>query len=254
MPGLLQLFLPLHGDFHIKILLGEVVDEFLLAGLTTGLRDFCDRFGRNFEIGRFLTSPRGNFNGLHITLMDDISVGITMSKYLSKIQPISIYQWKLINPFRHKQYNQAWTEKELTEFHRLCGSLNFIRHAILRQDSFVVVCLQQSVHRLSVATVNLVNRLLQNVWNLTPFSCFFLPLFSLIRLPFFLLAMIILAVRPTAKLLIFLGYISQRGVKLGIFMDWIGLVQKRICFSRFAFIGAKILAAATSTDRVIPSL
>ena len=163
-----------------------------------------------------------------------------MDEYLQSIKGIEITR------SRRKEQDSPCSKSEITEFLGLTGSLNFLGHGSLPQASFVASHLQQLVGDLRVKHLTTANKAFQEIKDLSTKVTFLSP--STLSDPTYL-AFSDASVGKSAY--------GQTGYISGIYfpdgnrrlfhaIDWLSCKQQRICFSS---IGAKILAAAASTDR-----
>ena len=161
-PGLQQLFIQRDENSCVILAVAKVVDDFLIAGISSAIQKFHKEISRRFTVDRFLFGQALIFNRLHIRQEEDFSVYVNMKEYLQTIQPLEIPH------LRRKEHNSKCKKEEVSNFLGLTGSLNYLGHGILPQASFPASHLQQMVGRLTVSCMVTANKTLARIKSLDP--------------------------------------------------------------------------------------
>ena len=161
-PGLQQLFIRRDDQGCISLAIAKVVDDFLIAGSNSAIRDFHNAISGRFTVGRFITGQSLIFNRLHISQEDSFTVHFNMKEYVQTIRPLDIPR------HRRKDQNSRCTKEELSSFLGLTVSLNYLGHGFLPQASFAASHLQQMVGRLTVSCLVTANKALSEIKALDP--------------------------------------------------------------------------------------
>ena len=242
--GFPQLFIIRKPSSRIpKLPIAKIVDDFLIAGNTPDIQSFHDNISKKFKVGRFILDKDVMFNRLNISQDANSNITISMSEYMSKINPIQVSRQ------RRKQQMEKCTSEERTQYLGLAGQLNWLGHGALPQASFVASRIQQYTGDLRVKHISEANQMRFALKKLKPTLTYKSPRYTEETL-------------KNSSILTFsdasqgsttygqTGYVSGILFPGNIYhiVDWHSSKQNRVSFSSM---GAEIIAAADSADRSI---
>lgn len=242
--GFPQLFIIRSSNSKIpKLLIAKIVDDFLIAGNPTDIQEFNDNISQKFKVGRFILDKDVMFNRLNISQDEMANVTISMTEYMSKINPIPLSRQ------RRKQQMEKCTSEERTKYLGLAGQLNWLGHGVLPQASFVASRIQQYTGDLRVKHISEANQMLFALKKLNPTITYKAPgnteeiIGNTTILTFSDASQGTTTYGQT-------GYVSGILFPNNIYhvIDWHSSKQNRVSFSSM---GAEIIAAADSADRSI---
>lgn len=240
--GINQLFVKRDGS-TIKLIVAKVIDDFLIAGKTSDIREFLNDLSDEFEVGNTAIGGNFRFNGCEIEVGCD-AIEISMWGYLEKLSPIQISR------SRNKQRDERVTKEEERSYRALAGTLMYLGNSIIPQASMATSKMQQRLGNLRVKDLVEGNLVTKEMLRLRPYIRYIRP------------------VNVTNMRLISISDAShggadcvygQTGGLCGLVIEsegsseviyhpigWTSHKQKRVSYSAF---GAEILAAADADDR-----
>lgn len=242
--GVDQLFVKRLPDTTIGLLVAKVVDDFLLAGIDSEIRQFLEHVHNAFTLGSTCIETKLRFLGCEIDINKDGSVNMGMHSYLERIKPISVSRGR-----RHLPHSSA-DDRERSEYRTLAGTLLYLGQAVLPQACYVASRLQQRLGSLTVRHLLEGNEMLRELSALRAQVTF--------RRPGDIDSITVCTISDAShggndsvygQTGIICGLrIVSRAPKEELFhpLVWSSHKQRRVSYSSF---GAEILAAAAADDR-----
>lgn len=156
-PRLYELFIKGRPDERILCVICKIVEESLMAQSQNVIDEFHGNVSKRCEIGCFVIARDLILNSFHVHKSYNQTVQISMKEYLTTSKPLAV------TLEQRKQFDAPCTRAELTAYSGLAGSLNFLGHGGLPQDSFLARFLQQAVGSLKVPNLLAADKLLQEI-------------------------------------------------------------------------------------------
>lgn len=244
--GFQQLFVKRDEGGSICLLLGKLVDDFLVAGIPEHIHDFFQRAKARFDISKAVVADKLCFNGCEIHRHDDGSYTLSMAQYVAdKVYDIDITR------ARNKERDQLATDEEKSAYRHLAGVLAFLGQGTLPQAAYCSSALLQRLPRLAVSDLVVANDMVRDLALLRPVIHFAAPRGNVVDLK--VMSFSDAAFNVAASM----SY-GQSGVVSGILIKsdegetlYHGLQfhsgkQRRVVYSSF---GAEIIACAEADDR-----
>lgn len=242
--GLNQLYVRRNGLGTIILIVAKVTDDFICGGALHLVTAFVRELGKRFEVGKVIIDGKFLFNGCEIEQDERGSVRMSMNGYMSQLQEIPL------SKERKRQPDEAATEREVTQFRSLAGTLLWLGKGVLPPAAYASSTMQQKLAFLKVGHLVEANDIVRDIKKLTP-HIIFPRSTSVVR------AMISTFSDASFNISSRKSY-GQTGLVLGIrtqledgselfhVLDWVSVKQRRICHSSY---GAEILACAEGDDR-----
>ena len=157
-----QCFL-LRRNERVVLLVGKIVDDFLIAGLPEALKWFSSRMHQRFTIGTETYPPEQlRFNGGIIEQAVDFSIKLSMEEFAKSIERFDIAR------ARRKQGDAQATANELRTYQSLAGKMNWLGQTATPQYAFAASYLQQNIGGLKVKHLLQANGVLREAQKTTP--------------------------------------------------------------------------------------
>ena len=139
----------------LVLLVGKIVDDFLLAGTDEAIAWFSQKIHKRFTIGTEACPPHPlRFNGAIIQQAEDFYVQVSMEEFASNIHHLQV-------PREHRrQANAPATPAEFKSIQTLAGQMNWLGHTAAPHYSFAASYLQQTVGDLRVKHLTQANGVL----------------------------------------------------------------------------------------------
>ena len=103
------------------LLIGKIVDDFLIAGEPKMLRWLSRKISSHFTVGSEMYAPSPlKFNGAIIERDSKGSIRVTMHEFASQMQKI------MLEPCRRKEPDAPVTAAELEAYQSLAGKMNWV--------------------------------------------------------------------------------------------------------------------------------
>lgn len=136
----------------LELLVGKIVDDFLVAGKEKALKWFSTKINARFTVGKETYTPQPlRFNGAIIQRDSRGSIRVCMHEFAAQIQKMKL------DPTRRKQTESPVTGVELQAYQSLAGKMNWLGHSVVPHYAFAASYLQQQLGDLRVkhlATAN----------------------------------------------------------------------------------------------------
>ena len=140
----------------LLLLVGKIVDDFLIAGTRKALKWFSAKVNQRFTVGTETWAPDPiRFNGALIEQANDYSIRVTMEDFAKSIKPLQVER------NRRKQPEALPTPTEVRDFQSLAGKMNWLGHAAVPQYAFAASYLQQNLGQLKVKHLTQANGVLR---------------------------------------------------------------------------------------------
>jgi hypothetical protein len=245
-PGLPQLFVKRDEHGEVRLLLGKLVDDFLLAGEKEHLHEFIELAKARFDIGKSKVADRLLFNGAEIIRDGDGSIVLSMEKYVGeKVQTIDLTRQ------RRKEVDSPATDEELGEYRRMAGVLSFLGYGALPQAAYCASAMLQRLPRLVVQDLIQANNMVSELRAMRPSIKYVAPAANIVSMKvcsFSDAAFNVASSVSYGQSGVLVGLLMQldRGESVYHAIDFYSGKQKRVVYSSF---GAEILACADADDR-----
>ena len=154
----------------LVLIVGKVVDDFLVAGTPEALRWFSRKINSRFTVGAETYTPHAlKFNGAIIEKDSEGSIRVNMNEFANKLAPFSFER------SRRKQTEASVNAEELHDYQSLAGKLNWLGHSVLPHATFAASYLQQQVGDLKVKHLMNANGALREIKRWPPVLVFGRP-------------------------------------------------------------------------------
>ena len=145
------------------LLVGKIVDDFLIAGTPTSITWFCKQINQRFRVGTETHYPEPlRFNGSIIQQAKDFSVRVSMEEFASSITRLDL------DRSRRKQGDEEATANETRECQSLAGKMNWLGHTAVPYYSFAASYVQQNMGNLRVRHLMQANGVVTEAKKSTP--------------------------------------------------------------------------------------
>ena len=154
----------------LVLIVGKIVDDFLIAGTPEALRWFSRKINSRFTVGAETYTPHAlKFNGAIIEKDSKGSIRVNMNEFANKLAPFSLER------SRRKQIEASANAEELHDYQSLAGKLNWLGHSVLPHATFAASYLQQQVGDLKVKHLLNANGVLREIKRWPPVLVFGRP-------------------------------------------------------------------------------
>ena len=160
----------LRTEKGLQLILGKIVDDFILAGTKEALHWFSRKTNQRFDVGTesYAATPL-RFNGSIIEQDVHGSIKLSMLEFANSIAKLELPRE------RRKAPEAQTTPQELREYQSLAGKLNWLGHAAVPQYTFAASYLQQQLGDLRVKHLAQANGIMHEYQKLNPVLIFGRP-------------------------------------------------------------------------------
>lgn len=245
--GLPQVFAKLSAEGELKLLVGKVSDDMLVAGKRSDILAFFDSLKERWHIGKAIVADKIDFNGAQI-LRNEITgdVKLSMNEYLAnRVDDL------VLTRDRRKEPAARATQQEVEEYRSIAGSLNFLGTGTLPEAAFVASVFLQRQPNLLVHDLTVGSRMVAELKRMDASIVF-------VRPPEGVREVRLLGFSDGSFNVIGGNAYGQAGYVSGLLFlsnatpifhayDWLSAKQRRVVYSSF---GTEILACADADNRL----
>lgn len=155
--GAHQLFIKRNQEEKLVLIVAKTTDDFLVAGEKGAIEAFFGKMKERFVVGKALIESRMKFNGCVIDIGKEYGITLSMYEYLERLAPVEISR------NRRKDLYASATEREISEYRSLAGTLMYLGTSVMPQASLATSLMQQRISCLRVVHIMEANSMLKDI-------------------------------------------------------------------------------------------